>query len=46
MNGYPVILDADGNEMAKFDADGNPTEVTYSSTLQLKVYISSMVKKL
>ena len=34
VNGYPVILDADGNEMAKFDADGNPTEVTYSSTLK------------
>ena len=34
VNGYPVILDADGNEMAKFDADGNPTEVTYTSTLK------------
>jgi len=34
VNGYPVILDADGNEMAKFDADGNPTEVTVSSTLK------------
>ena len=34
VNGYPVILDQDGNEMAKFDADGNPTEVTYSSTLK------------
>jgi TonB-linked SusC/RagA family outer membrane protein len=33
VNGYPVILDADGNEMAKFDADGNPTEVTNTSTL-------------
>ena len=34
VNGYPVILDADGNEMAKFDADGNPTEVTVSSSLK------------
>ena len=34
VNGYPVILDADGNEMAKFDANGNPTEVTYTSTLK------------
>ena len=34
VNGYPVILDADGNEMAKFDAEGNPTEVTVSSTLK------------
>lgn len=34
VNGYPVILDADGNEMAKFDANGNPTEVRYSSTLK------------
>ena len=34
VNGYPVILDADGNEMAKFDADGNPTEVTNTSTLK------------
>lgn len=34
VNGYPVILDENGNEMAKFDADGNPTEVTYTSTLK------------
>ena len=34
VNGYPVILDADGNEMAKFDANGNPIEVTYTSTLK------------
>jgi hypothetical protein len=34
VNGYPVILDADGNEMAKFDANGEPTEVTVSSTLK------------
>lgn len=34
VNGYPVILDADGNEMAKFDANGNPTEVTITSTLK------------
>ena len=34
VNGYPVILDQDGNEMAKFDAEGNPTEVTYTSTLK------------
>ena len=34
VNGYPVILDQDGNEMAQFDADGNPTDVTYTSTLK------------
>jgi len=34
VNGYPVILDADGNEMAVFDDDGNPTEVTSSTTLK------------
>ena len=34
VNGYPVILDADGNEMATFDADGNPTDVTVSSSLK------------
>ena len=34
VNGYPVILDQDGNEMVKFDAEGNPTEVTYTSTLK------------
>ena len=34
VNGYPVILDADGNEMAQFDADGNPTSVTTSSSLR------------
>jgi len=34
VNGYPVILDADGNEMATFDEDGNPTSVTYTSTLK------------
>lgn len=34
VNGYPVILDADGNEMATFDADGNPTSVTVTSTLK------------
>ena len=34
VNGYPVILDADGNEMAKFDENGEPTEVTVSSTLK------------
>ena len=34
VNGYPVILDADGNEMATFDADGNPTDVQVSSTLK------------
>ena len=27
VNGYPVILDADGNEMATFDEAGNPTWV-------------------
>ena len=27
VNGYPVILDANGNEMATFDAAGNPTYV-------------------
>lgn len=34
VNGYPVILDADGNEMATFDADGNPTSVVVTSTLK------------
>lgn len=34
VNGYPVILDADNNEMATFDADGNPTSVTVTSTLK------------
>ena len=34
VNGYPVILDADGNEMATFDAEGNPTSVTVTSTLK------------
>lgn len=27
VNGYPVILDENGNEMATFDANGNPTYV-------------------
>jgi hypothetical protein len=31
VNGYPVILDADGNEMATFDADGNPTWVNQNT---------------
>ena len=34
VNGYPVILDQDGNEMAQFDTDGNPTEVTTSTSLK------------
>jgi len=34
VNGYPVILDADGNEMVTFDSEGNPTSVTTSSTLK------------
>ena len=34
VNGYPVILDANGNEMATFDADGNPTSVTSSTSLK------------
>ena len=34
VNGYPVILDADGQEMATFDTEGNPTEVRTSSTLK------------
>lgn len=34
VNGYPVILDADGNEMATFDADGNVTSVVNTSTLK------------
>ena len=34
VNGYPVILDADGNEMAQFDEEGNPTDVTVSSMLK------------
>ena len=34
VNGYPVILDADGNEMAEFDENGNVKSLTYSSTLK------------
>jgi len=34
VNGYPVILDENGKEMATFDANGNPTDVTVSSTLK------------
>ena len=33
VNGYPVILDANGNEMATFDAQGNLTSITVSSPL-------------
>ncbi len=34
VNGYPVILDADGNEMATFDENGKPTSVVVTSTLK------------
>ena len=34
VNGYPVILDADGNEMATFDSDGEPIDVISTSTLK------------
>jgi len=34
VNGYPVILDADGNEMATFDENGNPKEVKTTSILK------------
>lgn len=34
VNGYPVILDADGKEMAEFDANGNVTSVRHASTLK------------
>ncbi len=34
VNGYPVILDANGNEMATFDAAGNPVSVTTTSSLK------------
>lgn len=34
VNGYPVILDQDGQEMAKFDEQGNPTEVTNTTVLK------------
>ena len=34
VNGYPVILDADGNEMVQFDEHGNVKELTHSSTLK------------
>lgn len=34
VNGYPVILDAEGNEMAAFDAEGNPSSVMVTSTLK------------
>ena len=33
-HGYPIILDAEGNEMAVVDADGNVTSVTNSYTLR------------
>jgi len=33
-NGYPIILDADGNEMATFNADGTVESVVLSSTLK------------
>ncbi len=34
VNGYPVILDADGKEMVTFDENGNPTDVTVTSYLK------------
>ena len=34
VNGYPVILDAEGNEMVKFDANGNVEDLTHASTLK------------
>ena len=34
VNGYPVILDTDGNEMVQFDENGNVKELTHSSTLK------------
>ena len=42
VNGYPVILDAEGNEMAKFDSDGNPTDVTVSSALKGTAALKNM----
>jgi len=34
VNGYPVILDADGNEMVQFDENGNVKELTHATTLK------------
>lgn len=34
VNGYPVILDADGHEMAEFDENGNMKSFTNSTTLK------------
>ncbi len=34
VNGYPVILDADGNEMVQFDSNGNVSDLTHASTLK------------
>lgn len=34
VNGYPVILDADGNEMVQFDSNGNVKELRHASTLK------------
>lgn len=34
VNGYPVIIDQNGKEMAEFDANGNVTSVTTTSTLK------------
>jgi len=34
VNGYPVILDAEGNEMVQFDANGNVSDLTHASTLK------------
>ena len=33
-NGYPVILDEEGNDMVTFDADGNVASIRYSSSLK------------
>lgn len=42
VNGYPVILDADGKEMATFDDQGNVTSVTPSSTLKGTAALKNM----
>ena len=34
VNGYPVILDSEGNEMVEFDSNGKVSKLTHASTLK------------
>lgn len=34
VNGYPVILDSEGNEMVEFDSSGNVVDLQHASTLK------------